>query len=208
TSHHQGYLTPEARKKKWGDKAESYEKKLTKAVRAVIDRKITYDGEPIIAAFHANNSGITLSAEQVWGGDIPYLKSVKSPGDKLSPDCSQTVALKEKEFKSKTEALDGCKLSEDQTTWVKDIQTDKTGFVRSITVGGVVCTGQEFKQTFGLRSNVFTFEYRNGSFFFTTLGYGHGVGLSQYGADYLARQGKTWEEIITHYYTGVKIEKI
>ena len=205
---HQGYLTAEGRKQKWGDKAESYEARLKKAVRAVIDEQITYDGEPIIAAFHAVNGGQTLSAKQVWGGEIAYLQSVKSPGDKLSPDCTKTLALTEQEFAARAAALEGCKLEGDAKGWVGKIDADKSGFVKSITVGGISCGGQTFKTAMGLRSNVFTFEYRNATFFFTTVGYGHGVGMSQYGADYMARQGKKWDEIIRHYYTGAEIEKI
>ncbi len=207
-AHQQGYLTPEGRKQKWGDKADSYEVRLQKAVRAVIDKQITCDGEPIIAAFHALNGGQTFSARQVWGGEIAYLQSVKSPGDKLSPDCVKTVALTEAELSERAAALDGCKFEGDAKDWIKQADADKNGFVKSITVGGKAFTGQAVKTALSLRSNAFTVEYRNGQFFFTTVGYGHGVGLSQYGADYLARQGKSWEEIIRYYYAGVKIEKI
>ena len=207
-AHHQGYLTPEGRQKKWGEKAEGYENRMTRAVRAVLDRQITFEGEPIIAAFHALNGGQTFSAKQVWGGEIAYLQSVKSPGDKLSPDCTKTVALTEAEFAERSAALDGCVLKGDAKEWLGAVDADKNGLVKSVNVGGQTFTGQAFKTAMGLRSGVFTAEYRSGSFFFTTVGYGHGVGLSQYGADYLARQGKSWEEIIRHYYTGVKIEKI
>ncbi len=207
-AHHQGYYAPASRKRKWGDKAEGYEDRLKKAVRAVIDRRITFHGEPIIAAFHAVNGGRTLSAAQVWGGDIAYLQSVKSPGDKLSPDCTKTLALSESEVAERAETLEDCRLTGEAKSWIKAPDAAQNGFVNRITVGGKAYTGQAFRTAMGLRSNIFTVEYRSGSFFFTTVGYGHGVGLSQYGADYLARQGKKWDEILTHYYTGVKIEKI
>ena len=207
-SRHQGYRSPADRKRKWGDKTESYEAKLEKAVRAVIDEQITYDGEPIAAAFHAVNGGQTLSAKQVWGGEIPYLKSVKSPGDKLSPDCTKTLALSESEFAQRAEKLGDGRLTGEAKSWIGVIDADKNGLVKSIAVGGKSYSGQAFRTAMGLRSAVFTVEYRSGSFFFTTVGYGHGVGMSQYGADYLARQGKKWDDILMHYYTGVKIEKI
>ena len=90
---HQGYLDAAARKEKWGDKYETYEKKIEEAVKDVFGKTITYDGEIITAAFHAISCGQTFSAEEVWGKDVPYLKSVTSAGDRLSPDYSSTLTL-------------------------------------------------------------------------------------------------------------------
>lgn len=202
---HQGYLTEEERAEKWGDKAGSYEKKLTKAVEDVAGKFITYEGKPIIAAFHANNSGVTHSAETVWGSEVPYLKSVTSVGDKLSPDCVKTVVMTAQEFSSAVSSLDGCQLSGEADSWVGKIKKDDNGYVKSLTVGGAEFTGMQVRDALGLRSAVFTFEFSDGTFRFTTEGYGHGVGMSQYGADYMARQGSTWEEILKHYYSGVEI---
>ena len=202
---HQGYLTEYQRAEKWGDKAQSYEKKLRKAVEDVCGKVMTYNGKPIIAAFHANNSGVTNSAETVWGGDVPYLKSVKSVGDKLSPDCVKTVAMSATEVSEALSALDGCSLNGDSSGWISEISTDSHGYVTSVTVGGKRFTGLQVRDALGLRSAVFKYEIKDGSFCFTTEGYGHGVGMSQYGADYMARQGSSWEEILKHYYTGVEI---
>jgi len=202
---HQGYLTKEERAEKWEGKAESYEKKLTKAVKDVAGKYITYEGKPIIAAFHANNSGVTHSAETVWGSEVPYLKSVTSVGDKLSPDCIKTVAMTAQEFSSAVSSLDSCELSGEAENWVGDIKKDNNGYVKSIEIGGAEFTGMKVRDELNLRSAVFTFEFSDGTFKFTTEGYGHGVGMSQYGADYMARQGSTWEEILKHYYTGVEI---
>ena len=206
SSAHQGYLTKEERKEKWGGKADSYEKKLQKAVSDVSGKVITYDGEPIIAAFHANNSGVTHSAKTVWGNDVPYLQSVTSVGDKLSPDCIKTVAITPEQFSSAVSSLDGCELSGEAENWVGKIKADAHGYVESVAVGGGTYTGMALRDAVGLRSAVFKYEFKDGNLHFTTEGYGHGVGMSQYGADYMARQGSTWEEILKHYYTGVKIE--
>ncbi len=206
SSAHQGYLTEEERKEKWGDKADSYEKKLQNAVSDVSGKVITYDGEPIIAAFHANNSGVTHSAKTVWGNDVPYLQSVTSVGDKLSPDCIKTVAITPQQFSSAVSAFDGCELSGEAKNWVGKIKADSHGYVESVAVGGGTYTGMALRDAVGLRSTVFKYEFKDGNLHFTTEGYGHGVGMSQYGADYMARQGSTWEEILKHYYTGVKIE--
>ncbi len=206
SSAHQGYLTEEERKEKWGDKADSYEKKLQKAVEDVSGKVITYDGEPIVAAFHANNSGVTNSAKTVWGNDVPYLQSVTSVGDKLSPECIKTVAITPEQFSSAVSSLDGCELGGEAKSWIGKIKTDSHGYVESVDIGGSTYSGMTLRDTLGLRSAVFKYEFKDGNFRFTTEGYGHGVGMSQYGADYMARQGSTWEEILKHYYTGVKIE--
>ena len=205
SSTHQGYMTFEERSEKWGEKSEQYEKKLQKAVEAVLGKVITFDGKPIIAAFHANNSGVTHSAKTVWGGDVPYLQSVVSVGDKLSPDCVKTVAISSQEFSSLAGALDGCNLNGEASDWIGDVKADENGYVKSIIIGGGEFTGLRVRDALGLRSAVFTYDYKDGTFRFTTEGYGHGVGMSQYGADYMARQGSKWEEIIKHYYTGVEI---
>lgn len=208
SSTHQGYLTPDAREEKWGDKTKSYEKKLTEAIKAVSDEIITFEGKPIMAAFHAINSGVTNSAKTVWGGEVAYLQSVVSTGDRLSPDCTKTVAIKAEELSQMLANLEDCELSGEAEDWIGEIRTTSSGYVSGIKAGGKEYTGIRFREATGLRSAVFTYEYKNGSFHFTTEGYGHGVGLSQYGADYMARQGSSWEEIIKHYYTGVEIEKI
>lgn len=203
---HQGYLTAAGRNEKWGDKTEAYEKKLKKAVKEVSGKVIVYEGEPIIAAFHAINSGVTQSAQTVWGGEVPYLKSVNSPGDKLSPDCVKTVAISAGEFANTAGNIDGCSLNGEAESWIGNVKTNSDGYVKTVEIGTAELTGLEARDALGLRSAVFTYEYKDDNFMFTTSGYGHCVGMSQYGADYMARQGSTWEEIIKHYYTGVDIE--
>ncbi len=205
---HQGYLAPQQRKEKWGEKAESYEKKLSRAVEEVSGQVITFGSEPIIAAFHAINSGVTQSAQTVWGGEVEYLKSVASPGDKLSPDCEKTVAITAQEFSSAVLQLEGCELNGEAQSWLGKTELTDTGYVKSVEIGGGEFSGHRVREALDLRSAVFTVEYKNGSFYFSTCGYGHGVGMSQYGADYMARQGSTWQEIIKHYYSGVEIEKV
>lgn len=207
SSTHQGYLTAEKRSEKWGDKTAAYEKKLTEAIESVSGKLILFEGEPIIAAFHAVNSGVTQSAKTVWGGEVPYLKSVTSTGDKLSPDCSKTVAVKAQELSEKLSSLDGCELSGEAESWIGKVKANSSGYVTSAEICGESYSGLQVREAVGLRSAVFTYEYKNSTFYFTTLGYGHCVGLSQYGADYMARQGSTYDEILKHYYSGVEIEE-
>ena len=203
---HQGYLDKAARKEKWGDKYETYEKKIEEAVKEVFGKKLTFDGELITAAFHAISAGNTFSSAEVWGYEVEYLQSVTSAGDKLSPDYSQTVAFTQEQFKKAVTELEGVKLSDDPKDWVGDIKKTDSGYAQSVEIGGKTFTGVQVRQALGLRSAAFEIKYEDENFHVTTNGYGHGVGMSQYGADYMARQGSTWEEILLHYYKGAKIE--
>lgn len=201
---HQGYLDKAARKEKWGDKYENYEEKIEQAVKDVFGKKIVYDGEVITAAFHAISSGQTYSAEEVWGKDVAYLKSVTSAGDRLSPDYSTTVTLTADEFQ-KAFALSGAELDGDKADWIGKIQLSDSGYVTSAVIGKKEFTGTKVRELLGLRSACFEIKCTGDDFQITAKGYGHGVGMSQYGADYMARQGSDWQEIIKHYYTGVDI---
>lgn len=201
---HQGYLDAAARKEKWGNKYETYEKKIEEAVKDVFGKTITYNGEIITAAFHAISCGQTFSAEDVWGKDVPYLKSVTSAGDKLSPDYSSTLTLTADEFK-KAFAGSGAELDGDAENWVGETKKTDSGCVSCAVIGGKEFTGAQVRERLGLRSACFEIKCSDGEFKITVRGYGHGVGMSQYGADYMARQGSDWQEIIKHYYTGVAI---
>lgn len=207
SSKHQGYMTKEERKEKFGDQFETYEAKLSDAVKEGGSYIITYDGELITAAFHAISSGQTESSKNLWGSDLPYLQPVQSAGDKLSPDYASTVSLTDAQFKEKAAALKGAVLSDNSDEWLGKASVSDSGTVISITIGGEEFTGLEVREAMGLRSPCFTVKHENGTFIFSVSGYGHGAGMSQYGADYMARQGSSWQEIIKHYYTGVEIEK-
>ena len=202
---HLGYLDAAARKEKWGDKYETYEKKIEEAVKDVFGKVITYGGETITAAFHAISCGQTFSAEEVWGKDVPYLKSVTSAGDKLSPDYSSALTLTEDEFK-KAFAGSGAELGGDCKKWVGEIKKTDSGYISLAVIGKKEFTGAQVREILGLRSACFEIKCSDGKFKITVRGYGHGVGMSQYGADYMARQGSDWQEIIKHYYTGAEIK--
>lgn len=205
---HQGYLSDEECKEKWGKKYDVYHNKIKKACEEVIGKAVIYDGKPIMAAFHAICPGRTQSAADIWGKDVAYLKSVVSDGDRLSPDYSSTVVLTKEQFKESAGKLDGCTLPDDVSKWVGDVSKTDSGAVKEIKIGDKNYSGEKIRGAFNLRSNCFTVEYKNDKFTFNVTGYGHGVGMSQYGADYMARQGSTYEEILRHYYTGAEIKKL
>lgn len=204
---HQGYISKEERKKKWGEKYDAYEKKIEAAVKAVQGKYIAYENEPIIAAFHAISGGKTETAKTVWGNDVVYLKSVESPGDRLSPNFTSTLVLSSKEFADMAKAL-GLTLSGDASKWFGERKASASGTVTSILIGGKSITGEQMRDAFGLKSNSFLLTYKDSRFTFKVTGYGHFVGMSQYGADYMARQGSKYTEIVKHYYSGIEIKAV
>jgi len=204
SSTHQGFLTEEEQKEKWGDNYKAYREKIEKCVDEVINFTIQYEKKPINAVFHSISNGQTENATYVWGGEYPYLVSVQSASDKLSPAYSSTVTVSEKDFFEILEIEDS-DIKENPADCIGEIANTDTGMVKTIVIGEKSFKGTEIRKLFDLKSSTFTLEYDEGNFVFNVRGYGHGVGMSQYGADFMARQGFTYEEILKHYYTGVEI---
>lgn len=208
TSVHQGYLTKEERKAKWGEDYEKYEAKLEKAVAEVSGEYLTYDGEYCLCAFSAICTGTTESAQNVWGSKVPYLVSVKSSGDTLSPAYSTTNTFTKSQFISIMKDLD---VSISAKTNLKDVigkeKLSKAGTVLKIEIAKKELSGEQIRKAFSLKSAAFKIQATEKEVTFKVSGYGHGVGMSQYGADYMARQGSTYDEILKHYYKGTEIKK-
>ena len=192
----------------WGENYDSHRKKLAEAVAAVRGITLTYDGKLIDACYHAISCGNTEAAATVWGADIPYLQTVASPGDRLSPTFASEVTLSVEETKTiLTTELPGVTLDADPSAWFGTPILSDAGTVAQQPVGNTQLAGTRIRQLFGLRSAAFSVVYDGTDFTFSVKGYGHGVGMSQYGADYLARQGYSYDEILQHYYTGVTLTK-
>ncbi|MDR1927200.1 MAG: stage II sporulation protein D [Oscillospiraceae bacterium] len=204
----QGYLPPEERKKKWGENYEAYERKLGKVVQAVFKQELRYEGKPILAAFHAVSSGLTESAAVYWGEQFPYLQSVASPGDRLSPELSQSTVFTQAEMKTALQTLEGMVLGDDPAEWLGKATQSEAGTVTGILIGKKEYSGRQVRTALGLRSANFSVVYEKGHFTVKTTGYGHGVGMSQYGADFMARQGSDYIAILEHYYTGCTVEEV
>lgn len=204
---HQAFSDTEKLKERWGEDFDMYYEKICKAVDKAIDYSITFDGELIVAAYHAISTGITEDAQNVWEGGFPYLTSVESPGDKLSPKYSSEVKVTFDEF-SKIFTEEGAVFPEDKTLWFSSGEYTDAGTLMNIKIGEKNFSGEELRDLLSLRSAAVKLSMNNEGITFRVTGYGHGVGMSQYGADYYARQGYTWQEIIKHYYTGVEIEII
>lgn len=199
SSQHQGYISVDEMKNRWGEAFDSYYAKISSAVDEVLDKVITYDGEPIMAAYHAISSGKTESADVMWGSDVPYLRCVDSQWDTDSTRYESSVVISADELAD----IMGVDVSD---VYVKTKSTSPSGTVLEIEICSVSMTGMEARELLGLRSPAFTVIKESGEYIFTSKGYGHGVGMSQNGADCMARDGYTYDEIIKHYYNGVEIE--
>lgn len=206
SSVHQGYLNREQREEKWGDDFKKYEAKLESIVKSVEGLAIYYEDELCVAAFHAISAGKTESAENIWGEKVPYLTSVKSSGDNLSPQYSSVVAFEKDDFIEISKELTGSKNIKSLKGIIEITEKSKSGTALKVMLNKKSFTGEEIRKAFSLRSPVFTIKITEKTVTFNVTGYGHGVGMSQYGADFMARQGSIYEEIIKHYYKGVEIK--
>lgn len=191
----------------WGKNAAFYQDKITRAVEETDGVIATYKGAPIAAVFHSTSSASTESALSVWGSDTPYLVSVESPGSESSPRYHGEVLISQQEFKDKLlAAYPAMDLTIPAEEWFRASNRSEAGGIIDVAVGGIRVQGTELRELLGLNSTNFTYSVLDdGTLCFQTIGYGHGVGMSQYGAKALAEEGKTCEEIIQWYYTGVDI---
>lgn len=202
----EGYIDDKTLKERWGKSYDVYIGKMQKAVDAVLGCVIAYDGCPIVAAYHSQSAGKTESAENVWGGKVPYLVAVDSLGDTYNVNLESTKIVSASEArKVLSETFPDAFLPQDDSLLFTDFVLSPSGTVLSCTVGNVKVSGQKIRGLFSLRSACFAARYNEGNFVFSVKGYGHGVGLSQYGADFMARQGKNFEDILKHYYTDIHL---
>ena len=206
----QAYLEEEAARENWGGDAAHYEEKVRAAVKETDGEVMLYDGAPILAVFHSASAGLTRPAGEVWTTDVPYLQPVDSPENaERIPNYYSRVTFTAAEFKEKFLAVHPeADLSGGAEGWISGAVTDSAGSVEHITIGGVQVKGTQVRSIFGLRSACFTWETGEKGVTFFVTGYGHGVGMSQYGACAMAEEGADYREILTHYYSGVEIQNI
>lgn len=193
TTAHQVYKNKEevSKIKEW--------KKIHQAVEETAGEILTYEGKPITAAFFSTSNGFTENAEEYWQNQIPYLKSVESPWDKNAPTFEVETKIPINEFQQKL----GITITGDELGEIKQRTTGKK--IAQIELAGKTFTGREIREKLNLRSTDFTWEQKGNEIIITTRGYGHGVGMSQYGANGMAQEGKDYREIVTHYYKDIEI---
>ena len=209
-SENQGFVPPENLSALYGENLSIYLPKLKTAAEFAVNRSITYKGKPILAAYHATSNGYTEECENVWLQDLPYLERVESEGDMLAPDYEVNSRILVSDLAKLFSTVNPHCVFQvgDEHNWLKVEERSQAGYIISAIVGGERFSGQEVRNTLSLRSSDMTVDYKNGEFSITTRGYGHGVGLSQTGADFMGRQGNTAEEILNHYYSNCEIVQL
>lgn len=190
----------------YGDEYDLYYENVRKAAEYGAKRVITYQGKPIYSVYHSISTGVTNTALSVWGRDFPYLKCVPSEWDKEHRNYTCTSEIAVDDVRVALLGYDrGITMPIDYSLWFSDYRLNEGGYVEALQVGDGTLSGGDMWRIFNLRSTSFKIEYTGTVFQIITSGYGHGVGLSQYGADRMAENGSSAEDILTYYYTGVKI---
>lgn len=204
----QAYKSYEDAAQDWGEAAAEYEAKIRQAVEDTDGMCVLYEGKPLLAAFHAASSQTTQDAAAVWSSSLPYLQSVETPeNEETVPNYHSSASFTASELKSRLQtALPEANLSGSPSDWFTNIQQQPGGTVTSLAVGGVPVTGGQLRSILELRSACFTISFAEDTVTFSVTGYGHGVGMSQYGANVLAAGGMDYREILTWYYTGAAVE--
>ncbi|HLU21077.1 MAG TPA: stage II sporulation protein D [Bacillaceae bacterium] len=203
TVDHQVFLNQEDMKKNWGDDYEKNLRKIRTAVKATEGEILTYNNMPITASFFSTSNGYTENADEYWKNQIPYLVSVESPWDSDSPKFTSKTEIPIKVFEEKL----GVKLEDKKD--IGTITSRTTGKkVATVKIGGKEFTGREIREKLDLRSTDFKWVRKDDKIVITTTGYGHGVGMSQYGANGMAKDGKTYKDIVNHYYSNISISEV
>ncbi len=196
----QSYKDNNQLKQMWGSSYTSYYNKIKSAVDATKGLTVKYNGGYIEALYFSTSNGYTENAENVFTNAFPYLQTVESPWDKNVSSYLKTVTLNYQEVLKKLGVSD-------TNATIEIISRNKSNRVQKVKVGNKEYTGVDFRMTLGLRSADFDLEKDGNHLKVTTRGYGHGVGMSQYGANEMAKKGNTYQQIIKHYYKGVTISK-
>lgn len=210
SSHCMAYTSTEEMKKNWGEDYQAHYDKIASAVNSTAGEVLMYNGSPIQALFHSASGGKTEDAQAVWGTAFPYLQSVSSSGEENSSQHTATQTMKTSDLVKKlNSAFDGAGLTTKNIENSFAVRTyTQSGRVDVVKVGKVTATGRAIRSALGLNSTNFTVKYSGDEAAITTIGYGHGVGMSQVGANAMAKDGKGYAEILLHYYNQVDIEKI
>lgn len=189
-------------KKMWGSNYNTYYNKIKSAVLETKGLYLSYNNDYVDAVYHSTSNGNTEDSVYVWGNSVPYLKSVSSEYDNTNKNYNSTITLTYNEISNKL------KNSIDSNTKFNIISRTSGNRVKEIEINGTTYSGVEFRKLLSLRSADFSIENNGANVVISTNGYGHGVGMSQYGANGMANNGSSYRDILLHYYTGVSIKNI
>lgn len=196
----QVYLNDDQMKKNWGKDYQKNKEKIIKAIKATHNEVITYNDEYISALFFSSSNGHTANSEDYFSGEVAYLKAVDSSWDLTIDPTNQR-----KKVFTKKELANIFDISLSQMTITSYTQS---GYVKKVMINDKAYTGREIREKLNLASSCFQIKLKSKGYEFITLGSGHGVGMSQYGAQGMAKNKKSYKEIIHHYYQNVKITSI
>jgi len=199
----QVYQTDEELRNKWGNNYDEYVKKIKECVNETEGEYVSYNNEVIYAFFFSTSNGKTEDNKNVFGKDLPYLKVVDSSFDESETKNFTTVKII-----SLDDFYKQLNLEKSDELNITDIVRTESSRISSIMINGKAFTGRDFQKRLSLRSNDFTIQKNNENITITTKGYGHGVGMSQYGANALAKRHKTYDEILKYYYQGTNLQKL
>jgi len=207
------YVHKEAMQARWGEDYQEYMQILDQVVDQVYGQTLQYQGQAALCLYFAISPGSTEAApcvfENLYADKYPYLRAVSSPGDMLCDGYLSTVSMGEDELREKLSAYTfpggTPDLSGPAESWLSDLQYSPSGTVQTCSLGGVTVTGVQLREALGLRSAGFSYEYGDGQFQFFVHGWGHGVGMSQAGAVFMAKRGASYQDILAHYYPGTEL---
>ena len=203
TVSNQVYLSDEELKEKWKDDYTSKMNKISKAVLETTGEYLAYNGEIAEAFFFSTSTGVTENSEEVFTAKLPYLRSVDSEWDQaVSPVFQEVNKFSLNDFYSKLG------LPVQSSLNVKITKQTSTGRVKELTINDTKMSASTFYQKLGIRSTYFAITQEGSDVIVTTKGYGHGVGMSQYGAEGMAQEGYSYDQILKHYYQGIEIKKL
>lgn len=201
TTNDQVYKDEEELKNVWKENYQTNKTKILQAIKETRGEYLTYEGKPIHAFFFSTSSGTTENCKDVFGENLPYLVSVSSTWDESSPSYKNTTVYTKQEFLEKLELPYNENIN-------MQIERNETNSINKITINNKTLKGTEFRFKLGLRSTNLEIEQKENNITITSKGYGHGVGMSQYGAKELANNGYKYDEILKYYYQGIELKKI
>lgn len=211
TVHCQVYVNKDEKMRQWGEKAERNYEKIKDAVLATEGQVLTYDDSLVKSPlFFSTSSGKTEDVKDVFGGNIPYLKSTDSPGEEIAPKYKTQTSMKVNDIVKKINNIYNKAILTEKNiaNQIELGDRSESGGVLDLKVGNEIIKGTDFRRILGLYSTNFTYEVKGDEIEFNCFGYGHGVGMSQWGANVMGQDGKSYKDILIHYYTGVEIKKI
>lgn len=203
----QAWTSETAVKNKFGTSFDQYWSKAASAVAETSGEAVYYENKLIDAVYFSCSGGMTEDAVAVWGNDVPYLRGVSSPGEEASSAYTSEVVVSFERFKQiMMTANEKITLTGNPSGWFGEIERTEGNGIKSMEIGNCSISGLEMRKLFGLKSTNFEIAVSEEGVTFSVWGYGHRVGMSQYGANAMAKAGKSYKEILRHYYSGVEIK--